>query len=166
MKKILVIGCPGSGKSTFSRKLHVCTGLPLCHLDLLYWNEDKTTVEKEVFLQRLRQVLNGETWIIDGNYASTLPLRLEFCDTVMFLDYPAELCLQGIAERRGKPRADMPWVETEVEDEEFLSFVRNFSVQTRPKLLKLLEEQGDKEIYTFKNRQEAEDFLTKLQKGC
>ena len=166
MKKILVIGCPGSGKSTFSRKLHVCTGLPLCHLDLLYWNEDKTTVEKEVFLQRLRQVLNGETWIIDGNYASTLPLRLEFCDTVMFLDYPAELCLQGIAERRGKPRADMPWVETEVEDEEFLSFVRNFSVQTRPKLLTLLEEQGDKEIYTFKNRQEAEDFLTKLQKGC
>ena len=166
MKKILVIGCPGSGKSTFSRKLHVCTGLPLCHLDLLYWNEDKTTVEKEVFLGRLRQVLRGETWIIDGNYASTLPLRLEFCDTVMFLDYPAELCLQGIAERRGKPRADMPWVETEVEDEEFLSFVRNFSVQTRPKLLKLLEEQGDKEIYTFKNRQEAEDFLTKLQKRC
>ncbi len=166
MKKILVIGCPGGGKSTFSRKLHVCTGLPLCHLDLLYWNEDKTTVEKEAFLQRLRQVLNGETWIIDGNYASTLPLRLEFCDTVMFLDYPAELCLQGIAERRGKPRADMPWVENKVEDEEFLSFVRNFSVQTRPKLLKLLEEQGDKEIYTFKNRQEAEDFLTKLQKGC
>lgn len=166
MKKLLVIGCPGSGKSTFSRKLHACTGLPLCHLDLLYWNEDKSTVEKEVFLQRLRQVLLGEAWIIDGNYASTLPLRMEYCDTVIFLDYPVDLCLQGISDRRGKPRADMPWVETDVEDEEFLSFILNFSTQTRPKLLKLLEEQGDKEIYTFKNRQEAEDFLTKLQKGC
>ena len=164
MTKILVIGCPGSGKSTFSGKLHACTGLPLCHLDLLYWNADKSTVEKPVFLQRLREVLDGESWIIDGNYASTLPLRMEFCDTVIFLDYPTELCLQGIAERRGKPRSDMPWVETDTEDEEFLSFVRNFASKVRPEILKLAEAYTEKEFYIFQNRQEAEEFLSRIQK--
>ena len=67
MKRIIVIGCPGSGKSTFSRALHSITGIPLYHLDMLYWNPDKTIVEKTVFLQRLSRVLREESWIIDGN---------------------------------------------------------------------------------------------------
>ena len=95
MKRILVIGCPGSGKSTFSGALQEKTGLPLIHLDRLYWNADRTTVEKEVFRRRLRDALEGETWIIDGDYASTMELRLQRCDTVFFLDYPADVCLNG-----------------------------------------------------------------------
>lgn len=71
MKKIMVIGCPGSGKSTFSRELYSKTGIPLYHLDMMYWNADKTTVEKDVFLERLLTVLDKNEWIIDGNYAST-----------------------------------------------------------------------------------------------
>ena len=53
MKKVIVIGCPGSGKSTFSRALHEIVGIPLYHLDMMYWNADRTTVEKSVFLERL-----------------------------------------------------------------------------------------------------------------
>ncbi|MBO5715969.1 MAG: adenylate kinase, partial [Clostridia bacterium] len=68
MKKIIVIGCPGSGKSVFSRALHNKTGVPLFHLDMMYWNADKTTVEKKVFLERLSVVLEKNEWIIDGNY--------------------------------------------------------------------------------------------------
>ena len=75
MKKVIVIGCPGSGKSTVSRALHNKTGIPLYHLDMMYWNADKTTVEKSVFLERLSAVLEKDEWIIDGNYGSTMELQ-------------------------------------------------------------------------------------------
>lgn len=96
MKKIMVIGCPGSGKSTFSRKLHEMTGIPLFHLDMMYWNLDRTTVDKEVFLERLSNTITKSEWLIDGNYGSTMELRLQACDTVIFLDYPLDVCLNGI----------------------------------------------------------------------
>ena len=161
MKKVIVIGCPGSGKSTFSRALRQKTGLPLCHLDLLYWNADKTTVEKDVFLERLSAVLAGDAWIIDGNYASTMEMRLAACDTVIFLDYPLELCFAGIRERRGKPRDDMPWVEQE-EDAEFMTFVKRYHEEQRPQVLALLEKYGDKNVIVFQDRAQADAFLARL----
>ena len=109
MQKALIIGSPGSGKSTFARALHEATGLPLIHLDNLFWNADKTNVEKEVFLARLEDALQRERWIIDGNYLSTMDKRLAACDTVFFLDYPVDVCLEGIRQRQGQPRPDMPW---------------------------------------------------------
>ena len=158
MKKVIVIGCPGSGKSTVSRALHNKTGIPLYHLDMMYWNADKTTVEKSVFLERLSAVLEKNKWIIDGNYGSTMELRMAACDTVIFLDYPLEVCLDGIKERRGKPRSDMPWIETE-EDAEFIEFIKSYNEQQKPKVLELLEKYGDKNIIIFKNREQADAFL-------
>ena len=111
MKKVIVIGCPGSGKSTLSRALHQATGIPLFHLDMMYWIEDRKVVEKSVFRARLSETLQKDTWIIDGNYGSTMELRLQACDTVIFLDYPPEICLEGVRQRRGKPRSDIPLVE-------------------------------------------------------
>ena len=158
MKKVIVIGCPGSGKSTVSRALHNKTGIPLYHLDMMYWNADKTTVEKSVFLERLSAVLQKNEWIIDGNYGSTMELRMAACDTVIFLDYPLDVCLDGIKERRGKPRSDMPWIETE-EDAEFIEFIKNYNEQQKPKVLELLEKNSDKNIIIFKSREEADAFL-------
>ena len=158
MKKVIVIGCPGSGKSTVSRALHNKTGIPLYHLDMMYWNADKTTVEKSVFLERLLAVLEKDEWIIDGNYGSTMELRMVACDTVIFLDYPLDVCLDGIKERRGKPRSDMPWIETE-EDAEFIEFIKNYNEQQKPKVLELLEKYSDKNIVIFKNREQADVFL-------
>ena len=159
MEKIIVIGCPGSGKSTFSKALHSHTGIPLYHLDMLFWNADKTTVEKSVFLDRMRKIFTESRWIIDGNYASTMEERLQFCDTVIFLDYPLEECLEGIKERRGKERSDMPWVETQEEDAEFISFITNYNLKNRPQVIELLERYADKNIFIFKSRKEAETFL-------
>ncbi len=158
MQKIIVIGCPGSGKSTFARALHEKTGIPLFHLDMMYWNADKTTVEKRVFLERLSAVLEKDAWIIDGNYASTMELRLAACDTVFFLDCPLDVCLAGIKERRGKPRGDMPWIETE-EDGEFIAFIKKFSEQQRPQILELLEKYSNKNIIVFQSREQADAFL-------
>ena len=159
MKKIIVIGCPGSGKSTFARALHHKIGVPLYHLDMLYWNADKTTVEKSVFLERLSALLEKDEWIIDGNYGSTMELRLWACDTVIFLDYPLEVCLDSIQTRRGKPRSDMPWIET-AEDAEFIEFIKNYNDQQRPKVLALLEKYNDKNIIVFANREQANAFLS------
>ena len=161
MKKIIVIGCPGSGKSTISRALHNKTGIPLYHLDMMFWNADRSTVEKSVFLERLSAVLDGDEWIIDGNYGSTMELRMAACDTVVFPDYPLEVCLDGIRDRRGKPRSDMPWIETE-EDAEFIEFIKSYEEQQKPKVLELLEKYGDKNIVIFKNRAEADAFLSRL----
>ena len=161
MKKVIVIGCPGSGKSTVSRALHNKTGIPLYHLDMMYWNADKTTVEKSVFLKRLSDVLEKDEWIIDGNYGSTMELRMAACDTVIFLDYPLDVCLDGIRERRGKPRSDMPWIETE-EDAEFIEFIKNYNEQQKPKVLELLEKYSDKNIIVFKSREQANEFLLQI----
>lgn len=161
MNKVIVIGCPGSGKSTFSRALQNLTGLPLYHLDLLYWNSDRTTVSKEVFRERLQNVLTLDNWIIDGNYGSTMEMRMAECDTVFFLDFSLEVCIEGVRQRKGKPRPDMPWIETE-DDEEFLEFIKNYNTQSRPKVLELLEKYKEKNIVILKSREEAGIFINNL----
>ena len=158
MKKVIVIGCPGAGKSHFSRALHERVALPLYHLDLLYWNPDRTTVGREIFRERLEELLVRDEWIIDGNYASTLELRLAACDTVFVLDYPLEVCLRGARERRGRPRPDMPWIETE-EDGELIRFIRRYREENRPQVLALLEKYSDREIHVLESRADADRFL-------
>ncbi|MBE6606724.1 MAG: adenylate kinase [Ruminococcaceae bacterium] len=158
MKRIIVIGCPGSGKSTFSRALHNITGIALYHLDMMYWNADKTTVERSLFHNRLSDALEKDEWIIDGNYGSTMELRLAACDTVFFLDYPLDVCLDGIKERCGKPRSDMPWIETE-EDVEFIEFIKNFNEKQRPHVLALFDKYNDKNIIVFTSREQADEYL-------
>ena len=162
MKKIIVIGCPGSGKSTFSKALHNITKIPLYHLDMLFWNKDKTTIEKTVFLERLLKIIEYDEWIIDGNYASTMDLRMQNCDTVIFLDYPLDVCLEGIKERKGKARSDMPWIESDEDDIEFVEYVKNYNSQCRPNVIELLRKYSNKDIYVFSNREQAEEFLNKI----
>ena len=158
MKKVIIIGCCGSGKSTFARQLHACTGIPLFHLDQLNWNADKTTVEKEVFLKRVQDVIQKDSWIIDGNYGSSIEMRMQACDTVFFLDYPVDVCIQGIHERVGKVRTDMPWVEDEV-DEELIKFVKNYERDDRPEVLELLAKYSDKNIIIFRSRLEVKEYI-------
>ena len=162
MKKVIVIGCPGSGKSTFSRALSDKLGLPLYHLDMMYWNADKTTVEKRIFLERLSLVLEKDEWIIDGNYGSTMEQRIAVCDTVIFLDYPCDVCLGGIGERRGKPRSDMPWIESGKEDAEFIEFIKGYNEQQRPKVLGLLNKYSNKNVLIFTSRKQADEYLKAL----
>lgn len=161
MKKVIVIGCPGSGKSTFSRELSKLTGIPLFYLDMIFHKPDKTIYSEEEFDEKLNQIIANDEWILDGNYARTLPLRLSLCDTVFWLDYPLDVCLAGIKERRGKPREDMPWFETDP-DEEFIKFVKNFSTSNKPIIQKLIDEAEGKEIHIFSSREMADDYLREI----
>ena len=91
MKRVLILGCPGAGKSYFSKKLSEKTGLPAVHMDNLYWSKNKVACDRETLIKRLEPVLKEEEWIIDGNYHHTLELRLERCTDVFFLDFSREL---------------------------------------------------------------------------
>lgn len=159
--KILVLGCPGSGKSTLARKLRDKTGLPLIHLDNIWWRPDGTHISQEEFDRRLEAVLRGERWILDGLYRRTCEVRLRACDTVLFLDYSEAVCMQGLAARVGKHRADMPWTETEL-DPELVAMVRSFHTQTRPALLALLDQYAQKPCIRFQNRAQADAWLSGL----
>ena len=132
---------------------------------MMNWNADRTTVDKAVFRERLSDTIKKSEWIIDGNYGSTIELRLKECDTVIFLDYPLEICLEGIKERRGKERTDMPWVEAEdEEDAEFIEFIKNYNSQSRPQVMELLDKYSYKKIIIFRNRDEANEFLKQMEK--
>lgn len=163
MKRIVVIGCPGSGKSTFSKALSAQTGIPLFHLDMMFWNADRTTVNKTVFRRRMENVMKLDEWIIDGNYQSTIEMRLQECDTVFFLDYSLDTCLDGVRSRRGKARTDMPWMEKEnEEDAEFIEFIKKYRSESRPVVMELLKKYENKKIHIFRERREAEQFLSRL----
>lgn len=160
MNKIIIIGSPGSGKSTFARALQRLTKLPLIHLDRLYWNPDRSIVDKPMFLANLQAVLAQKAWIIDGNYASTMEQRLQACDTVFFLDYPTEVCLAGLDARRGQARPDMPWIElSDEQDPDFIEFVQNYRQEQRPQVLDLLAQYKDKQVYVFESREQAQQYL-------
>lgn len=161
MLKVIVIGCPGAGKSTFARKLRDITNIPLYYLDMLWHKEDRTNISKEEFDALLNEIIKKEKWIIDGNYQRTLEMRLKECDTVFLLDFPLKVCLSSARSRIGKKREDMPWIESEFDDE-FKQWIIDFPQKQLPEIYKLLNKyQKNKNIIIFKSRKEANDYLMK-----
>lgn len=162
MQKVIVIGSPGAGKSTFARKLVGITGLPLYYLDMLWHKCDKTNVSREEFDIKLDEIIKKDFWIIDGNYLRTMEKRMISCDTVFLLDYPMELCLAGAASRIGKKREDMPWVETEFDDE-FRQWILDFPNDQLPEIYNLIGKYSEgRDVFIFRSREEAEKFMVYL----
>ena len=162
MKKIIIIGCPGSGKTTFAERLSRATGLPLYYLDAIWHKPDRTHISRDDFDDRLGEILALDEWIIDGNYSRTLERRLIACDTVFLFDLPTEICLAGATERLGKGRYEMPWIDTEL-DPKFRVEIEEFKDKKLPKIYNLIEKHGqNKKIVVFKSREEAGEFLEKI----
>ena len=130
MHRVLVIGSPGAGKSTLSHALARRAGLPLHHLDRMFWLPGWVERDRDEGRAELARVLAQDCWIIDGNYGSTLPLRIARADTVVWLDYPTALCLGRALRRwwmyRGHSRPDMTEGCPERLDGEFLLYILNF----------------------------------------
>ncbi len=159
-KKIIIIGSPGSGKSTFARKLRDKTGIPAYYLDMLFHKPDRTTVCREEFDAKLYEIIKLPEWIIDGNYQRTLALRFEACTDVFFFDIPVEQCLEGAASRVGQTREDMPWAELEF-DEDFRQYILDFPKDQLPGIYDLADRyQDSRNITIFRSRAEADAWLS------
>ena len=163
MQKVVILGCPGSGKSTFARKLHDKTGLPLVHLDRIWWRADHTHITREAFDAELERVLQTDAWILDGHYRRTIERRLQACDTVFVLDYGTKVCMAGTHARIGTPRPDMPWVEEKL-DPELAAFVQRYNTEERPRLMELLQQYREVKQHVFHTRVECEAWLSTFSK--
>ena len=159
MNKIIVIGCPGSGKTTFCEKLRDVTKLPLFYLDAIWHKADRTHISRDEFDARLSEILSLDSWIIDGNYSRTLERRISACDTVFLFDLPTEVCIAGATERLGKGRYDIPWIDTEL-DPNLRREIEEFREKNLPTIYELLEKYKDSRmIVVFKLRTEADEFI-------
>ena len=159
--RIIVLGCPGSGKSTFARALAARTGLPLIHLDSVWWRADGSHISRDEFDRALAELLAGEKWIIDGDYSRTYEVRLRAADTVIFFDYPEDVCMAGIVGRLGEERPDMPWTESAL-DPELVAMVKNYARDNRPVLLDLLRRYADRQVLVFTDRTRADRWLSEF----
>lgn len=159
MKRVIVIGCPGSGKTTFAEKLRDKSNLPLFYLDAIWHKPDRTHISREEYDKRLAEILALDAWIIDGNYSRTIESRIAACDTVFLFDLPSEVCLDGAISRLGKDRYDMPWIDTEL-DPKLKAEIEEFSSKNLPSIYALVDKYRDgRNIVVFKSREEADEFL-------
>lgn len=154
-KKIAVIGCSGSGKSVFSRKLASVTGLPLYHLDLLYWRKDCTHISRMEFLSEQKKILKTDSWIMDGNYRNTLEYRIKAADLIFFFDLPTEICLNNAVNRGERP--DMPCVLPA--DDELRDFIMNYNNTTKPIVVSLFHKYPVKKIIIFHSHTDADAYI-------
>ena len=162
MQKVIVIGCPGSGKTTFSEKLHDITDLPLYYLDAIWHKPDKTHISRENFDKSISEIFNVSEWIIDGNYNRTIEMRLQECDTVFLFDLPSEVCIQGATDRLGKGRYDLPWIEKELTPS-FKQSIVEFPFNSLPIIYELIEKyRKGKQVIVFKSREDADEFLKSI----
>lgn len=164
MKKIIVIGSGGAGKSTLARRLHEISGLPLVHIDQVFWKPNWTETPKAEMRAAIEKMVGGDEWIIDGNANSTMELRIAAADTVIFLDRPRLVCIFQVLKRvikyRKKTRPDMGADCPEKFDWKFLVWVWNFPRREKPLIEDRLRHGGaGKNIIRLRSRRETEKFF-------
>ena len=168
MQRIIILGCSGSGKSTFARALGAALNRPVIHLDNLYWKPGWVETPRPEFAALQEKLVQAETWIIDGNYSATLAIRLERADTLLYFDLPRRVCVWSVLRRvltyYGRSRPDLAPGCPEKFDFSFLLLTWNYRKRSRPGVLKKLENyRPDQTVRIFRRRKEAYTFLEHLQ---
>jgi adenylate kinase family enzyme len=164
MRRILVIGSGGAGKSTVAAKLGESLNLEVFHLDKFFWRPGWVESPREEWSQIVTELINRDSWIIDGNYSGTLEMRIRRCDTIVFLDLPRLLCLWRIVKRnfryRNGGRPDITEGCLEKLNAEFVSWVWNYPRRSRPKVVELIRRHGaGKRVVWLRSKREVEQFL-------
>ena len=164
MRKVLIIGPGGAGKSTFANQLGELLDVEVLHLDKFYWRPGWIEVPKDEWRKIVEQLLSGDAWIMDGNYSGTLEMRLKECDTLIFLDMPRTLCLWRVFKRavmyRNKSRPDMAEGCREGLNLDFILWIWNYPRRTRPKILRMFEANREgKKMVWLRSRSDVKSFL-------
>ena len=168
MQRVLVVGCGGAGKSTFSRRLAASTGLPLIQLDYAYWRPGWTEPPRDEWLAKVAELCAEPAWIQDGNYSGSLHIRLPRADTVIWLDYPRHICMRRvlgrIARDYGRVRNGLPEGCPEHLSFEFLRYIWSYNAKSRPRLIAKLEEFGvHAKLHTLRSDRDAERLLSDVR---
>ncbi len=167
MERIMIIGCGGSGKSTLARALGEKLGLPVVHLDKLFWKPGWVKSTKEEIDLKIQEEISKPRWIMDGNYNRTMQQRAARCDTIIYLDFSRTACLLGVIKRvlttYGTVRPDMGEDCPERFDLEFLQYVWNYNKTKRESNYRLLNETEHAETIVLKNRRAVKQFLKNLE---
>jgi adenylate kinase family enzyme len=168
MRKVLVIGAGGGGKSILATRIAAQTGLPLIHLDALFWKPGWVETPRDEWRRIVEELVQRDAWVMDGNYGGTLDLRLAACDTVLFLDFGPIVCLWRVLKRRvqfhNESRPDAGGDCPEQLKLEFLRWIWTYRKKRRPKILQKLSAaaaQG-KQVIILRDSNEVEDFLVRL----
>ena len=169
MKRIIVIGSSGAGKSYFSRRLGEILDIDVIHIDKIYWQPGWIEPAKDEWNARLREVLSGDSWIIDGNYGGTLEMRLAAADTAIFLDTSRLLCIWRVIRRvitfRNGSRPDMADGCDEHFDWKFLAWIWQYPKRSRPRIEKILRDtETGKTVIRLRSRDEIAAFLQSADK--
>ncbi|MBF6173615.1 topology modulation protein [Nocardia blacklockiae] len=166
MDRIAVVGCGGSGKTWLATQLADLLGLPLTHLDNVFYDTDWNPLPRDEFARRQRDLVTAPRWLVEGNHASTLPIRLRAADTVIFLDLPAVGCLTGVLQRRLRYRGGQH-PDVGVYDRitwSFLRYIFRYRATMRPRVQQLLAEHGNHvQLVTLTSRRHAARFLQTLR---
>ena len=168
MKRIMIIGCSGSGKSTFSRKLNQLTQIPLVHLDQKYWKSNWVESTGEEWRSTISEIVKEDQWIMDGNYSGTWDLRIPRADTIIFIDKPTYVCLYRAAKRiisyYGKTRPDMTEGCPERFDLQFFHYVLTYNLTRRKSNLKKLENwKKEKQIFVLRKEKDIKAFFGNIK---
>lgn len=169
MKRVAIIGSGGAGKSTLARQLGARLGLPVVHLDALFWRPGWVETPREEWVALQRELVAREAWVVDGNYNATLDIRLEAADTIVFLDLPNWVCAWRAVRRRvqhhGRTRPDLAPGCPEQIDLAFLRWIWDYPRTRRPGVLEKLERAAaeGKRVVRLRSNAEVERFLRELE---
>lgn len=169
VQRIAIIGCGGSGKTTLGRRLAAAIGAPITHLDALYYDDEWNTLPPEKFAAVQQDLVAADTWVIEGNYATTLPIRLTRATHVIFLDLPAVSCLWGLVQRRWRYRGGQHH-QTGVYDRitwGFITYIWGYRRTMAPRVQALIAEHaGHAQVHIVTSRHAAEALTEQLQRAA
>jgi adenylate kinase family enzyme len=168
VNRIVIVGCAGAGKSTLARALGGATGLPVVHLDAAYWRPGWTRPERAAWRARVEELLAGDRWIIDGNYASTMERRFAEADTIVLLAPSTLVCLFRALRRRvvAEPRPDLAPGCDERIDLEFLRWIARYRREQLPRVLQQIEaHRAGRRVEILRSDAEVRDFVTRARQS-